>query len=291
MGVNMVIRNPVVWGWDQVRTAASAVDSAAHDDIRRADAVGLDRPAVRVIGLPDIRYALARGWDDFSADPTHYLFLCALYPVVGIILGRLAFGYEVLPLVFPLVAGFALIGPIAAIGIYELSRRREAGAEVAWWNAFDVLRAPAIGAIIKLAVMLSAIFVLWLVAAEVIYRLTLGSAQPVSATAFLHQLFGTPAGWTLIVVGNLVGFLFAVLVLMISVVSFQLLLDREVTAEVAIRTSVRAVRTNPLTMAVWGLVVAVALAIGSVPLLLGLAVVLPWLGHASWHLYRRVVAT
>ncbi|HSU06024.1 MAG TPA: DUF2189 domain-containing protein [Acetobacteraceae bacterium] len=285
----MAIRNPVVFTWDQVKNAAAAVDSAAHEDLARERSVGRVQPHVRRIGLADLRYALARGWEDFSADPTHYLFLCVLYPIVGIVLGRLAFGYEVLPLVFPLVTGFALVGPIAAIGIYEMSRRRETGAEVAWWHAFDVLRSPAIGAIVKLVFALAVIFVLWLVAAEVIYRLTLGSGPPASAGDFLHDVFTTPAGWTLIVVGNLVGFLFAVLVLTISVVSFQMLVDRDVTAEVALRTSVQVVRTSPLTIAAWGLTIAVILAIASVPLLLGLAVALPVLGHASWHLYRRVV--
>lgn len=283
-----VIRNPVVFTWDQVRTAAASIDAAAHQEVAREHAAGRTLGISR-IGFADIRYALSRGMEDFSADPTHYLFLCALYPVVGLLIGRFAFGYEVLPVVYPLVTGFALVGPVAALGIYEMSRRREAGAEVHWWNAFDVLRSPAIGDIVKLVVGLAVIFVLWLVAAEFIYRFTLGPTPPASAGEFLHQVLTTPAGWALIVVGNLVGFLFAVLVFTLSAISFQLILDREATAEQAIRASFEAVRSNPVTMAAWALAIAVILAVGSIPLLLGLAVALPVLGHASWHLYKRLV--
>ncbi len=284
-----VIRNPVVFTWDQVKTAAASIDSAAHQDQARERASSRTRLGISRIGLADIRYALSRGMEDFSADPTHYLFLCALYPVLGLLIGRFAFGYEVLPVVYPLVTGFALVGPVAALGIYEMSRRREAGAEVHWWNAFDVLRSPAIGDILKLVIGLAVIFVLWLVAAEFIYRFTLGPTPPASAGEFLHQVLTTPAGWTLIVVGNLIGLLFAVLVFTLSVISFQLILDREATAEQAIRASIEAVRTNPATMAAWALTIAVILVVGSIPLLLGLAVALPVLGHASWHLYKRLV--
>lgn len=284
-----VIRNPVVFTWDQVKTAAASIDAAAHQDQARERAAGRTRLGIGRIKLADIRYALSRGMEDFSADPTHYLFLCALYPVLGLLIGRFAFGYEVLPVVYPLVTGFALVGPVAALGIYEMSRRREAGAEVHWWNAFDVLRSPAIGDILKLVIGLAVIFVLWLVAAEFIYRFTLGPRPPASAGEFLHQVLTTPAGWALIVVGNLVGFLFAVLVFTLSVISFQLILDREATAEQAIRASIEVVRTNPVTMAAWALTIAVILMVGSIPLLLGLAVALPVLGHASWHLYKRLV--
>ncbi len=282
----MTIRNPVVWTWDQVKAAAISLDEAGRRDA--GEAAKAASPIVRRIRLADIRYVLSKGMEDFNADPTHYLFLCALYPVVGLVLSRLASGYGVMPLVFPLAAGFALLGPLAGIGIYEMSMRREQGLDIAWWNAFYVVRSPALGAIVKLGLTLAVIFVLWLVVAETIYRLTLG-APPTSAADFLHAVFLTRAGWVLIVVGNFVGFLFALLVLMLSVVSFPLILDRHVTAEVAIRTSIRAVLVSPGTMAVWGLVIAGGLILGSIPLLLGLALVFPVLSHVSWHLYRRVV--
>jgi uncharacterized membrane protein len=247
------------------------------------------RPVVRTITLTDLKDALAQGVADFSATPSHAVFLCLIYPVVGLLLARLTLGYDVLPLLFPLAAGFALVGPFAAIGFYELSRRRELGLPVSWQDAFDVLRSPSRGAIAALALLLLIIFAIWIAVAQAIYIAYFGYEPAASIPHFIRQVFATPAGHRLIVVGNLVGFLFALLVLSISVVSFPLLLDRDVGAVEAVLTSVRAVAANPVIMAVWGLIVAALLLIGSLPLFIGLAVVVPILGHATWHLYRKVV--
>ncbi len=248
------------------------------------------RPRVRRIGMADVGDALARGVADFAAMPTHAVFLCLIYPIVGLVLARLLLGYDILSLLFPLAAGFALVGPFAAIGFYELSRRREQDLEVSWEDAFDVFHSPSRGAIAMLALLLLLIFAIWIAVAQAIYVAHFGYEPAASIPDFVNRVLTTPAGWSLIVVGNAVGFLFAVLVLTISVVSFPLLLDRDVGAVEAVLTSVRVVAANPLTMAVWGMIVAALLAIGSLPLLLGLAVVVPVLGHSTWHLYRKVVA-
>jgi uncharacterized membrane protein len=247
------------------------------------------RPTVRRIGLKDLKDALARGIDDFLAMPTHAVFLCLIYPVVGLLLARLTLGYEVLPLLFPLAAGFTLLGPFAAIGLYELSRRREQGLDVSWQDAFDVLRSPSRGAIAALGLLLLTIFAIWIAVAQAIYIANFGYEPAASIPDFLDQVFTTRAGRMLIIVGNLVGFLFALAVLTMSVISFPLLLDRDVGAVEAVLTSVRVVATNPLMMAIWGLIVACLLVIGSLPLFFGLAVVVPVLGHSTWHLYRKVV--
>ena len=247
------------------------------------------QPAVRKISLADIRDALKQGIDDFRVMPTHVIFLSLIYPIVGLMLARLAFGYDVLPLLFPIAAGFALVGPFAAIGLYELSRRREAGLDTAWRNALDVRHSPSFGAILALGGLLTIVFLVWVAVAQAIYVASFGYAPIASMPDFVHDVVATKAGWKLIVVGNAVGFLFAVLVLTVSVVSFPLLLDRDVGAAGAVLTSVRAVAANPVPMAVWGLIVAAALAIGSLPFLFGLAVVMPVLGHATWHLYRKVI--
>lgn len=246
-------------------------------------------PKIRTIALADLRGILARGLDDFAARPTHIVFLGLIYPILGFILARMTFGYDVLPLLFPLVSGFALVGPMAAVGLYELSRRRELGFDFGWTHAFDVFRSPSIGSIAALGAFLLAIFVAWMFAAQGIYRLTFGDAVPASLASFAMDVVTTRAGWTLIVVGIGVGFLFAVLVLTISVVSFPLLLDRNVGPTMAAVTSVRAVVANPGPMTVWGLIVAAGLFVGTLPLFVGLAVVVPVLGHATWHLYRKVV--
>jgi uncharacterized membrane protein len=244
---------------------------------------------VRKISLTDLGNALRLGWEDFKAIPTHAVVLCVIYPIIGLVLFRLVLGHSLLPLLFPLAAGFTLIGPFAALGLYELSRRRERGEEAAAWDAMHVLSAPSFGAILGLGVFLFALFTSWIAAADAIYVATFGYAPAASIPDFAQRVLTTTEGWSLIIIGCGVGFLFAVVALCVSVVSFPLMLDRHATAIDAIRTSVRAVMMNPIEMAVWGLVVAVLLVVGSLPFFVGLTVVLPVLGHATWHLYREVV--
>lgn len=289
MSIRDRIRNPIEWGLDQLSAAKQAVGQAGHSLRRPAEGRDTPAPTVRRIALADLGDVLARGLDDLGAYRTDVMFLCIIYPVAGLVLAWLAFGYDLLPLVFPLVSGFALIGPVAAVGLYEISRRREQGVDVSWADAFGVVRAPAFGAILVLGLVLLAIFLLWLATAYAIYLITLGPELPTSIGAFVRDVFTTGAGWALIVVGVGVGFLFALLVLTISVVSFPMLLDRDVGLYTAVATSVHAVMANPRPMAAWGLVVAGGLVIGAIPLLLGLIIVMPVLGHATWHLYRKVV--
>ena len=245
--------------------------------------------AVRRITFDDIRTALSRGLDDFIAMPSHLAFLGLIYPLFGVCLAAVTFSNNALPLFYPLATGFALVGPFAAIGLYEISRRRERGDEVTWKDAFAVLRSPAIPSILTMGVFLMVIFVIWLTVARYLYESLFGIMAPDAYGAFLSRVVSTQEGWTLILLGNLIGFVFAAAVLTISVISFPLLLDRDVGVAVAILTSVKAVVANPGMMALWGLIVAAALLVGSIPLFVGLAVVVPILGHATWHLYRRVV--
>jgi uncharacterized membrane protein len=280
-----MIRNPVVWTWEQVRAASVVVEG-----VGRAERTAPGRLIVHRITYSDLRTVLAKGVDDFNADPTHYVFLCALYPVIGFLLWKLVIGAGSLELFFPLISGFALIGPIAAVGIYEMSRRREAGAAVSWTDAFLVLRSPGLSQIIKLALLFTAIFVVWLLAADLLYRFTLGRLAPQSAGIFFDDIFTTVPGWAMLIVGNLLGFCFAMLALVLGTVSFQAVLDLNVSAETALRASIRVAQINPGPVALWGLIVAVSLALGTITLLIGLALALPILSHASWHLYRRLIS-
>ncbi|HEY2032671.1 MAG TPA: DUF2189 domain-containing protein [Rhizomicrobium sp.] len=284
------IRNPIEWSGAQIVNAGHAIASARRTLDHMSDTAHSPAPAVRKISIADVRESLSKGFDDFEAYRSDVLFVGIIYAAVGLVLARLAFGSDLLPLVFPLASGFAILGPFAAIGLYEMSRRREQGAEVTWANAFDVFKAPAVGGIAALGFMLVMLFLVWLAVAWGIYALTLGPAEPTSIGAFAHDVLLTPAGWTLIVVGVGVGFLFALLAMSISVVAFPLLIDRDVGLDTAIRTSMRAVRENPVPMAAWGLIVAVSLVLGSIPLFIGLVAVIPTLGHATWHLYRKLVA-
>lgn len=246
-------------------------------------------PVIRKIGIADLKDALSRGTDDFLAMPTHAIFLCVVYPLIGLVAARLAFGYSVLPLLYPIATGFALVGPLAAIGLYELSRRREQGLDASVGHVFNVLRSSSLGAIVALGLLLVVIFGVWVTAANAIYIANFGYKPPASISAFVQDVLTTQAGWNLIIVGNAVGFVFAATALTLGAVSFPLLLDRDIGAAGALLTSIRAVAANPLVMAAWGIIVAALLLIGSLPFFIGLTVVLPILGHSTWHLYRKLV--
>ncbi|MGE5538862.1 MAG: DUF2189 domain-containing protein [Gemmatimonas sp.] len=279
------IRNPLEWGWDNMKVAAHGVGAASHT-IHHANVGPI---TVRRITAQDIAESLRRGFRDFMAYRTDVVVLCLIYPIAGLVLARATAGTDLLPLLFPLASGFALIGPVAAMGLYEMSRRAERGEIVSWATAFRIARSPSFGAIFALSLVMLAIFVLWLMLAWGIYDQTLGPESPGSISQFARDVVMTPAGRMMIVVGFAVGFVFAIVSFAISVVSFPLLLDRDVGVDTAIRTSVRAVMANPGPMALWGFIVAAGLMLGSLPLFLGLIVVIPVLGHATWHLYRRTI--
>jgi uncharacterized membrane protein len=247
-------------------------------------------PAVRRITRHDLFQSLREGLGDMAAVRDDVVFIGVIYPLAGLILANLAFRYELLPMLFPLASGFALLGPVAAIGLYEISRRRERGEPVSWATGLRVLSSPAMGSILGLGSILLILFFAWLTLAYGIYAVTLGPAPPASAAAFFEQVFGTPAGWAMIAVGVGVGAIFAAVAFAIGVISFPLLLEHDVGMATAISTSFKAVATNPGIMALWGLIVAGLLVLGSLPALAGLIVVMPMLGHATWRLYRRVVA-
>ncbi|WDR07326.1 DUF2189 domain-containing protein [Devosia rhodophyticola] len=249
----------------------------------------LAHPTIRKITIADLTESLRAGLADFWEKPSHLVLLSIIYPVVGIVLAIWMSGYYTWPLLYPLLGGFALVGPFAAIGLYEISRRREAGLDTSWRHAFDVFRSPAIASIGAVAILIFAVFTLWLTAAQSLYEALFSAAPPMTLDTLLAQILTTPQGWTLIIVGNLIGLGFAIFTLCTTVVAFPLLIDRDVGALVAVQTSFRAVLKNPVPMAVWGLMVTAGIILGSLPLFVGLAVVIPIFGHATWHLYRKVV--
>lgn len=260
-----------------------------HDHVAANDAAPPDALPVSEIGIADIKDALKQGYSDFMAQPSHLLFIALIYPIAGILLARLTVSYNIFPLLFPLASGFALLGPFAAIGLYEISRRRELGMDTSWKYALDVLHSPGIGQIALLGALLTGAFLTWLFSAWIIYRWLMGDVPLDSFESFATPLLTTVNGWTLIILGNSLGLLFAIVVFSISVVSFPLMLDRHVDMATAVRTSVAAVEKNPRVMMYWGLTITALLVLGSLPVLVGLIIVMPVLGHASWHVYRKVV--
>jgi uncharacterized membrane protein len=287
------IRNPFEILVEQMSSAASDAGDAA---VRRHEQTTLVPPAVRRITADDLWASLREGVADLGAVRDDVLFIGVIYPLAGLVLARFLFSQNLIPLAFPLVAGFALVGPVAAIGLYEISRRREASEAVNWLTAFKVFRSPALPSVLWLGFLMLVLFGLWMAVAYGVYYATLApmfmtaiGAEPPSLGAFLDAVFTTARGWEMIVVGMAAGFVFAAVAMAVSVVSFPLLLDRDVGVTTAVKTSLQAVAANPRVMALWGLIVAGALVLGSIPALFGLIFVVPILGHATWHLYRRLV--
>ncbi|MBZ4690858.1 MAG: hypothetical protein JG765_2109 [Cereibacter sp.] len=280
------IGNPLSWSADAVGSAVGYLSQATVSTGRDH---AVDMPRVQRIDSEDLRDALRKGLEDMGYFRSDVIFVCLVYPMIGLVLATAAVQGS-LHLLFPILSGFALVGPVAAVGLYEMSRRREAGLETDWSALADVVRSPRFGAILALALFHLVIFMAWIMAANLIFKATLGSETLWTLGSFAQAVTGTPEGWAMIGIGMAVGFVFATAVLAISAVSFPLLLDRDVGLVQAVVTSVRVLRRNPETMALWGLIVASALLLGALPALLGLVLVMPLLGHASWHLYRAAVA-
>ncbi len=281
------IGNPLSWIAQHLKHSGEHVSQSAAR-LGSSDTASI--PEVRALTYVDLREALKAGMADFAACRSDALFLVVFYPLVGLVLVMMSMSANMLPLVVPLILGFALIGPFAAVGLYEMSSRREAGLPARWGDAMSVIRSPSFGAILMLGFYLAALFIAWLVAASMIYNATLGPDQPDTFMTLITAALTTGAGWTMIILGIAVGACFAVTALAISLVAFPLLLDRHTGLPVAVITSIRVLRASPAVVLSWGALVGISLAFGALPFLLGLILVVPVFGHATWHLYRRAVA-
>ena len=241
------------------------------------------------IGVKDLWDALMEGIEDFNFKPTIIVFLFVFYPLIALAVTLFSLNQNLMHLAFPIVAGFTLFGPVVLVCLYEMSRYRERGLDVTWRSAFDFVHSSSFATILALSVLMMLLYVAWLFMAQFIYIGRFGAVPFSSFSDFMTQVFTTRNGAGLIMYGTAIGFIFAVVALSISVVSFPLALDKPVSSVTAIKTSIKAVFTNPLIMALWGLIVSVLLIAGTLTLLIGLIVVVPILGHATWHLYRKLI--
>lgn len=244
---------------------------------------------IRKIGVNDLWHALKEGYDDFNAKPTIIIFLFVFYPLFAVVLSLFLIGQNMLHLAFPVISGLTLLGPVVLVWLFEMSRHLEQGTDVTWRSAFEFVHSSSFAPVVALSIVMMLLYVAWLYIAQLIYAGTIGAVHPTSISEFVNQVLTTRRGAALIFYGNLVGFVFAVIALSISVVSFPLVLDKPVSSMTAVTASIKAVVTNPLMIALWGVIVSVLLIAGTALFLVGLAAVLPILGHATWHLYRRLV--
>ena len=245
---------------------------------------------VRKISDEDLRIALKQGLDDFLTFRGDIIFAGLIYTFIGLAAVVMSTSMPLMPFFFPVVAGVGLLGPLAAVGFYELARRREAGQkDVHWFNFLDVRKRPAVDDLGIVAGLLLLIFFLWLLAAGALYALLFGWTTPQSILEFIAMVFTTPKGWALVVSGAVVGAIFGWVVLALSVVSMPMLVDCQMSAAQAVSASWRAAHANKPQMIRWGLMVLALLILGSIPAFVGLAFVLPWLGYATWHLYTRLI--
>jgi uncharacterized membrane protein len=289
------IRNPIEYMADEVSGLAHGIERAGKS-LRRTSTHMFTAPlVVRRIAVADLMDALRAGYRDMAAYRSDVLFLIGIYPLISLVIAAIAFNYQLLPLLFPIISGTAILGPFVGVVLYEMSRRREINVlrhredSPTWINALSVTRSHNFGAIMSLGLILVVLYLLWLAVAYGLYLGLQGTAPIETVGFFVQQVLATPAGKALMVLGCAIGFLFAALALMIGVVSFPLLLDRDIGLGTAIWTSIRAVAANPIPMAAWGLIVAGLLVLGALPLFVGLVIVMPVLCHATWHLYRKLL--
>jgi uncharacterized membrane protein len=245
--------------------------------------------SVRQITDEDLKIALRQGLDDFLDLRGDLFFAGLIYTLIGVAAVAMTTNMPLLPFFYPVVAGVGLLGPLAAVGFYELAKRREAGQEVHWFNFLDVRKRQTVDDMGIVAALLLVIFFAWLLAAGILYGLLFGWTTPQSIPDFLALVFTTPRGWALIAIGAAIGAIFGWVVLALSVVSLPMLVDRNVSASEAVSASWRAAHGNKRELIRWGMIVTALLVVGSIPLFVGLAFVLPWLGYSTWHLYTRLV--
>jgi uncharacterized membrane protein len=247
-------------------------------------------PVVRAATFEDVRAALSQGWQDFASAPAYGLFFGGIYALGGLLVVSTVAFMGMSYLAYPLAAGFVLIGPFVAAGLYEVSRRLEKNEPLDWRGVIGVVFAQGGREFAWMAFVSIFAFIVWMYQVRLLLALFLGFQSFASFGAFMHVLVTTGDGLAFLALGHIVGAVMASLVFSLTAISFPLLLDRDVDFITAMIVSVQAVIKSPVVMLGWAFAIVVIIALASAPFFLGLFVALPVLGHATWRLYRRIVA-
>jgi len=238
------------------------------------------------ITMADLRAALAAGWKDFGARPAFGLFFAFIYVFAGNFLYFVLFARGEIAWLVPTAAGFPLVAPFIAVGLYEVSRRREAGLAMSWGAILGALRGRGDDQLLMMGGFVFVGFTFWIILAHGIFAIFLAESGIGSESL---ELFSTQAGMMMLLVGGAVGALMALTFYAVTVISLPMLVDRDVDFLTAMIVSMATVRSNAVAMLAWAGLIAVALFAAMLPFFLGLLIVLPVLSHATWHLYRRAV--
>ncbi len=245
---------------------------------------------IRSVGLADVKAALREGWKDFARHPLFGLFFGGIYALGGLFIVVMLSFYHQPWMIIPIAIGFPLIGPFVAVGLYEVSRRNESGLPITWRGILAEVFRQRERQLSWMAFVVLFVFWVWIYQVRLLLALFLGFKISASLPVFVEVVTTTPEGLLFLAVGTIVGAVIATALFSVTVISMPLLLDRDIDFVTAMITSVRAVVENPVAMLGFGVIVAAAAILAMVPLFAGLLVALPVLGHATWHLYRRVVA-
>jgi uncharacterized membrane protein len=237
----------------------------------------------------DLTRALTAGWRDFLAMPQFGLFFGGFYVIAGIAIGWVTITGGELTWLIPAIAGFPLVAPFIAVGLYEASRRRAAGDVPSWRAVLGALRGHDDDQILSMGVIVFVAFSFWMIIAHAIFAVFMAESGMSAGGGGALAAFLAPAGLAMLAVGSAVGAVMAFAFYAMTVISLPMLVERKVDFLTAIITSIKVVRGNFAVMLGWAAIIAALLFVAMLPGFLGLLVALPVLAHATWHLYVRAV--
>ena len=246
-------------------------------------------PAVAALSVSDMRQCLFEGMSDFARAPVYGIFFGAVFALAGLAIVAALTWWQIPWLIYPFAIGFPLIGPFAAAGLYEVSRRLETGQPLSWGTVLPVVWAQRGRELSWMAFVMLFVFWIWMYQIRLLVALFLGRLSFSTLDRFLTIVFTTTEGWIFLAVGHAVGAAISLGLFSITVISIPLLMERNIDFVTAMITSIKTVAASPAVLLGWGVVVTVSMLVACVPFFLGLLVVLPVLGHTTWHIYRRAV--